>query len=64
MADDSAEFAKLLSQVQSVIAAAGCADKMDAERWLMTWLDTPNVALGGIAPRCLIKQVEDIASIQ
>jgi hypothetical protein len=64
MADDSAEIAKLLSQVQSVISAAGCADKIDAEHWLMTWLDTPNVALDGVAPRCLIRQVDHLVRVR
>jgi hypothetical protein len=54
--DDQDEVAELLSWVRSMITAGGCADRMDAERWLSTWLDTPNSALDGIEPRRLLKQ--------
>ena len=55
--DDGAEFALLLSQVRSVLTGARCADKIDAELWLSTWLDTPNAALDDKRPRSLIKQI-------
>jgi hypothetical protein len=42
--------------VRSIITAGGCTNKIDAKRWLMTWLDTPNSALGGVEPRRLLKQ--------
>lgn len=45
----------LLFQVRSMITAAGCADRFDPERWLMSWLDTPNGALGGVEPRRLLE---------
>ena len=53
---DGAEFAVLLSRVRSELSSAGCADKIDAEQWLRTWLDTPNVAFGNERPRSLLKQ--------
>ena len=53
---DGAEFAVLLSRVRSELSSAGCADKIDAEQWLRTWLDTPNVAFGNKRPRSLLKQ--------
>jgi hypothetical protein len=53
---DGAEFAVLLSRVRSELSTAECADKVDAEQWLRTWLDTPNVAFGNKRPRSLLKQ--------
>ena len=53
--DDQA-VAELLSWVRSMIAAGGCADRIDAERWLTTWLDTPNSAIGGVKPRRFLEQ--------
>lgn len=55
---NGAEFAVLLSQVRSALSIAGCVDKIDAERWLRTWLDTPNGAFGNARPRSLLKQVQ------
>ena len=57
---DGAEFALLLSQVRSELSRAGCADKIDAERWLRAWLDTPNAAFDNVRPRSLLKQVQAI----
>jgi hypothetical protein len=57
---DSAEFALLLSQVRSELLAAGCAGKIDAERWLRSWLETPNVAFDNVRPRSLLKQVQSM----
>jgi len=34
--DDQDEVAELLTLVQSMITAGGCAGRIDAERWLMT----------------------------
>ena len=62
--DDHAELAELLSQVRSMIMAAGCANKIDAERWLMTWLDTPNGAFGGVKPRRLLEQADNGSTIR
>lgn len=62
--DNHAEVAKLLSQVQSTIAAAGCADRIDAERWLMSWLDTPNGALGGVEPRHLLRPADNESTVR
>jgi hypothetical protein len=61
---DGAEFALLLSQVRSALSAAGCADKIDAERWLRTWLDTPNVAFDNVTPRVLLKQAPAMPAIK
>lgn len=58
--NDGAEFALLLSQVRSELSRVGCADKIDAERWLRTWLDTPNAAFDNVRPRSLLKQVQVI----
>jgi hypothetical protein len=53
---DDQTVAELLSWVRSMTAAGGCAARIDAERWLMTWLDTPNSAFGGVEPRRLLEQ--------
>ena len=34
--DDQDKVAELLSGVRSMITAGGCANRIDAERWLMT----------------------------
>jgi len=44
MSNESTEVALLLSRVRAVITDARCADRLDAERWLNMWLDTPNAA--------------------
>ena len=62
--NDQDEVAELLSQVRSMITAGGCADRMDAERWLMTWLDTPNSALGGVEPRRLLEHASNESTIR
>jgi hypothetical protein len=54
--DDQDTVAELLSRVRSMITAGGCANRIDAERWLSTWLDTPNSAFGGVEPRRLLEQ--------
>lgn len=64
LGNENAEVAELLSQVRSMITASGCADRIDAERWLMTWLDTPNGALGGIEPRRLLEQADNESTIE
>jgi hypothetical protein len=55
---EGAEFALLLSQVESELSRVGCSDKIDAERWLRTWLDTPNAAFDNVRPRSLPRQVQ------
>jgi hypothetical protein len=55
---DGAVFAVLLSQVRSELSAAGCPDKIDAEQWLRTRLNTPNVAFGNERPHSLLKQAQ------
>jgi hypothetical protein len=62
--DDHDEMAELLSRVQATITAGGCADRIDAERWLMTWLDTPNSAFGGVEPRRLLEQAYNGSTIR
>lgn len=62
--DDQDEVAELLILVQSMITAGGCADRMDAERWLMTWLYTPNSAFGGVEPRRLLKQAYNESTLR
>lgn len=56
-AGDHHEIAALLSQVRAMLSASGCANKIDAEKWLTVWLDTPNDALGGVKPRRLLEQM-------
>jgi hypothetical protein len=53
---DCAEFAVLLSRVRSELSTAGCADEIDAEQWLRTWLDTPNIAFGNERPHVLLEK--------
>lgn len=62
--DDQNEVADLLFLVRSMITAGGCADRMDAERWLMTWLDTPNSAFGGVEPRRLLEQASNESTLR
>jgi hypothetical protein len=62
--DDQDEVAELLSWVRSMITAGGCADRIDAERWLMIWLDTPNSAFGGVEPRRLLEQAYNGSTIR
>jgi hypothetical protein len=62
--DDQDKVAELLSQVRSMITAGGCADRIDAERWLMIWLDTPNSAFGGVEPRRLLGQAYNESTIR
>lgn len=52
---DQHKLADLLSLVPSIITAGGCTKWIDAERRLMTWLITPNSALGGVEPRRLLE---------
>lgn len=54
---DQDKLADLLSLVRSIITSGGCTDMIDAERWLMAWLDTANSALGGVEPQRLLEQV-------
>lgn len=61
---DQDEVAELLILVRSMITAGGCADRVDAERWLMTWLDTPNSALGEVKPRRLLEQAYNGSTIR
>jgi hypothetical protein len=62
--DDHDEVADLLSLVRSMIDAGGCADRIDAERWLMTWLDTPNSAFSGVEPRRLLGQAYNESTLR
>lgn len=54
---DQNEVTALLSQVRAMLSASGCANKIDAEKWLTAWLDTPNDRLGGVKPRRLLEQM-------
>ena len=56
-AGDHNQVAALLSQVRAMLSASGCANKIDAEKWLTAWLDMPNDALGGVKPRRLLEQM-------
>jgi hypothetical protein len=60
---DSDEFAMLLFQARPVLSASACADKVDAERWLTAWRDTPNIAVCSMRSQCLIKQMHGMQAI-
>lgn len=45
----------LLMQVNAKLQKAGWAKSIDAEAWLMNWLDTPNAAFNGVCPRILLQ---------
>lgn len=62
--DNQVEVIELLSQVRSMITAAGCAHRLDAERWLISWLDTPNGALGGVAPPHFLKRAANDSTVR
>jgi hypothetical protein len=62
--DDQDKVAELLSRVRSMITAGGCANRIDAARWLMTWLDTPNSAFGGVKPRRLLDQASNESALR
>lgn len=62
--DNQVEVIKLLSQVRSMITTARCAHRLDAESWLMSWLDTPNGALGGVAPGHLLKPADNESKVR
>jgi hypothetical protein len=55
---DGAEFAVLLCQVRSGSSSAGCTDKIAAEQWLRTWLDTAHIAFGNEWPRFLLEHAQ------
>lgn len=57
--DEQDKVAELLSLVRSMLTASGCANRIDAERWLMAWLNTPNSAFGGVEPRRLLEQASN-----
>ena len=48
------EVEHLLLHVKARIRKAGCAEKIDAEQWLMNWLITPNGAFGGACPQVFL----------
>lgn len=43
-------IARLVGQVQTVVAQSGAAEGFDAARWTAQWLDEPNAALNGEKP--------------
>ncbi len=43
-------LARLVGQVQKIVAESGEPDGFDAARWTAAWLAEPNPALGGHAP--------------
>lgn len=45
------EIWDLLLQVSATLQKAGCGKSIDAEKWLMNWLDTPNPAFDGVCSR-------------
>lgn len=47
--------ADLLLQVSAMVQNAGCRKRIDAEEWLMNWLDMPNSAFNGVCPRVLLQ---------
>ncbi|MBL4955147.1 DUF2384 domain-containing protein [Neobacillus sp. YIM B02564] len=63
-ARDQNEVAVLLSQVRAMLSASGYANKIDAEKWLTAWLDTPNDALGGVKPWRLLEQMANESTMR
>jgi len=43
-------IARLVGQVQKIVAESGAPDGFDAARWTADWLEEPNPALGGRSP--------------
>ena len=43
-------IARLVGQIQAMVAESGNPDGFDAARWAANWLEEPNEALGGRAP--------------
>ncbi|WP_348756910.1 antitoxin Xre-like helix-turn-helix domain-containing protein [uncultured Aquincola sp.] len=43
-------IARLVGQVEKIVAESGTAEGFDAARWTAGWLDAPNAALGGRPP--------------
>lgn len=54
------DIENLLLQVSATLQKAGCGKGIDAEVWLMNWLDTPNPAFNGVCPRIFL-QASDAA---
>jgi hypothetical protein len=53
----------LLLQVSAKLQQAGCAKRIDAEEWLMKWLETPNPAFNGVCPRVFLEVPEAIRAV-
>lgn len=50
-------MAKLVGQVESMIAESGNPDGFDAAKWVASWLEKPSPALGGERPSAYLDTV-------
>lgn len=50
-------MAKLVGQVESIIAESGNPDGFDAAKWIASWLEKPSPALGGEKPSAYLDTV-------
>ncbi|OYY58878.1 antitoxin Xre-like helix-turn-helix domain-containing protein [Polynucleobacter sp. 39-46-10] len=50
-------MAKLVGQVESMIAESGNPDGFDAAKWVASWLEKPSPALGGEKPSAYLDTV-------
>lgn len=41
---------RLIDQVEAMVAESGALEGFDSAKWLASWLQTPNPALGGRLP--------------
>ncbi|MEO7367886.1 MAG: antitoxin Xre/MbcA/ParS toxin-binding domain-containing protein [Gemmatimonadaceae bacterium] len=56
--------ALLIGHAEKIVSESGESSKFDAGKWIATWLDRPNAALGGRCPSTLMDTFEgrDIVS--
>jgi len=50
-------MAKLVGQIESIIAESGNPDGFDAAKWIASWLEKPSPALGGEKPSAYLDTV-------
>lgn len=67
LASDESErllgVARLIGQVEAIIAESGNAQGFDAPEWLSRWLREPLTALGGTPPMALLDTMEGQAMV-
>lgn len=50
-------MAKLVGQVESIVAESGNPDGFNAAKWVAQWLEKPSPALGGLKPSAFLDTV-------